>query len=119
MEGKAEKNKQQKSNNTIAELLSGDVLNSKFILDNLSYILFLLLLAAAFVYKNHYIKDLNKRIAINQRELDQNTAEFVDAKTRFEIKTRRYKIAQALKDKGLVESQNALKVIRVTEKDSE
>jgi cell division protein FtsL len=112
--GETKENKQtNKSNNTLAQLLSGDVLNKKIITDNLGYIFFLLALSAAFVYKNHHIKEMNKSIANKQRELDQNTAEYVDAKTRFEFKTRRYRIAQNLKERNLIESQNAIKVIRV------
>jgi transcription elongation GreA/GreB family factor len=62
--------------------------------------------------KQKYGKQVLKDIQENRRELDQNTSDYIDAKTRLEETTRRYKMAEKLLKRELVESQNAIKVIK-------
>jgi hypothetical protein len=67
-----------------------------------------------FVAKGYYVKQLSDDIRTNQTELDQNTADYIELKTKFEEETRRYKLVERLKERELKESQNATKVIRVS-----
>jgi hypothetical protein len=75
--------------------------------------MFLLILL---ISKGYYGKQLNKDTEAAQRNLDQHSAEFIEAKARLELVTRRYKMAERLEERALKETQNATKVIRIKEK---
>jgi ABC-type transport system involved in cytochrome bd biosynthesis fused ATPase/permease subunit len=72
--------------------------------------MFLLILVIA---KGYYGKQVSKDLDNAQRELDQNTAEFIEAKARLELRTRRYKLAEKLAEREIKETKNATKVIRL------
>ena len=67
------------------------------------------------VAKGYYGKSVNKEMQETRRELDQNTAEYIEIKTMLEERTRRYKMVEKLKKKELFESENAIKVIKSNE----
>ena len=71
------------------------------------------------ISKGYYGKQLNKDTEAAQRNLDQHSAEFIEAKARLELVTRRFKMAERLADRQLKETQNATKVIRIKEKINE
>ena len=52
-----------------------------------------------------------------QVELDEKTAEYIESKARLEIMTRRFRLVERLGPKGLKETQNNTKVIRVKKED--
>jgi hypothetical protein len=62
---------------------------------------------------------VNKDIDTAQKELDQNAAEFIEAKARLELRTRRYKLAEKLEKREVKETKNATKVIRLKKKTNE
>ena len=99
--------------NALTQILNGEFLTKSFVLNNLPYIFFILLLLIAFVAKGYYVKQLNDEIRSNQSELNQNAADYIDFKTQMESETRRYKLVERLKDRELKESLNATKVIRI------
>lgn len=105
--------KAPKKKMNLAMFLNGEFLNRDFFFDNIYYIAFIIGLFILLVGKSYLVRGLNRDIANTQRELDQVSADYVEAKSRLEIGTRGYKIAHKLKHKNLVESQNAIKVIRV------
>jgi hypothetical protein len=72
--------------------------------------MFLLIIVIA---KGYYGKQVSKDLDNAQRELDQNTAEFIEAKARLELRTRRYKLAEKLAEREIKETKNATKVIRL------
>jgi cell division protein FtsL len=114
---KGQKQKAEKKNrdsNSLTQILNGEFLTKSFVLNNLTYIFFILLLLIVFVTKGYYVKQLSDDIRTNQTELDQNTADYIELKTQFEEETRRYKLVERLKERELKESQNATKVIRVS-----
>ena len=78
--------------------------------------MFLLILLVA---KGYYGKQVNKDLDNAQRELDQNAAEYIEAKARLELRTRRYKLAEKLETREIKETKNATKVIRLKRKDNE
>ncbi|MDO7613368.1 MAG: hypothetical protein MUQ75_03950 [Crocinitomicaceae bacterium] len=104
---------QGKKASALTQILNGEFLTKSFVLNNLPYIFFILFLLMVFVAKGYYVKQLNDDIKMNQTELNQNAADFIDQKTQLEDETKRYKLLERLKERGLKESLNATKVIRV------
>jgi len=102
--------------NAFAQILNGEFLTKSFVLDNLNYIFFIMFLLILLISKGYYGKQLNKDTEAAQRNLDQHSAEFIEAKARLELVTRRYKMAERLEKRALKETQNATKVIRIKEK---
>lgn len=105
--------------NAFAQILNGEFLTKSFVLDNLNYIFFIMLLLLLLISKGYYGKQLNKDSDAAQRNLDQHSAEFIEAKARLELVTRRFKMAERLSERALKETQNATKVIRIKEKVNE
>jgi ABC-type transport system involved in cytochrome bd biosynthesis fused ATPase/permease subunit len=109
---------QQKSTKTnkssaFAQILNGDFLTREFVLNNLNYIFFIMLLLLILISKGYYGKQINKDIDNAQRNLDQHAAEYIEAKARLELVTRRYRMAKRLESRDLKETKNATKVIRI------
>lgn len=125
--GKAEKSasgteksaKRGKDTNALTQILNGEFLTKSFVLNNLPYIFFIILLLIVFVAKGYYVKQLNDEIKINEAELNQNTADFIEVKTKLEEETKRYKLLEKLEDRELKESLNATKVIRIKKPSNE
>jgi len=105
--------KRGKDTNALTQILNGEFLTKSFVLNNLPYIFFIILLLIVFVAKGYYVKQLNDEIKINEAELNQNAADFIEAKTKLEEETKRYKLLEKLEDRQLKESLNATKVIRI------
>ena len=110
------KNRKGSKANAFAQILNGEFLTKSFVLDNLNYIFFIMFLLILLISKGYYGKQLNKDTEAAQRNLDQHSAEFIEAKARLELVTRRYKMAERLEKRALKETQNATKVIRIKEK---
>jgi hypothetical protein len=111
-----------KKQSALMIILNGDFLTKDFVLNNLAYILFLFLLLFVLVAKGYYGKSLVKKVQETRTELDQNTADYIETKTLFEERTRRYKMVERLKQKDLIESENAIQVIKsnaILEQDEE
>jgi hypothetical protein len=105
--------KRGKDTNALTQILNGEFLTKSFVLNNLPYIFFIILLLIVFVAKGYYVKQLNDEIKINEAELNQNAADFIEAKSKLEEETKRYKLLEKLEDRQLKESLNATKVIRI------
>jgi len=101
-----------KKQSALMIILNGDFLTKDFVLNNLAYILFLFLLLFVLVAKGYYGKSLVKNVQETRIELDQNTSDYIETKTLFEERTRRYKMVERLKEKELIESENAIQVIK-------
>jgi len=108
-----------RDSNALTQILNGEFLTKSFVLNNLTYIFFILLLLIVFVAKGYYVKQLNTEIRSNQSELNQNAADYIDFKTQLESETRRYKLVERLKERELKESLNATKVIRINKNTNE
>lgn len=117
---KASKSEKRSSKSSaFTQILNGDFLTKEFVLNNLNYIFFLMFLLILIVAKGYYGKQVNKDIDTAQKELDQNAAEFIEAKARLELRTRRYKLAEKLEKREVKETKNATKVIRLKKKTNE
>jgi len=110
---KSSRKERVKKPNPVAQILNGEFLTRSFVLNNLPYIFFSLFLLILFVAKGYYVKQIKDEIRATQIEIDQNSADFLEVKTAFEIETRRQKLIEKLSDRALQESLNATKVIRL------
>ena len=106
-----------KKSNAFMQILNGEFLTKEFFLNNLNYIFFIMALLLVIVSKGYYGKQLIDETNKTQRELDQKAAEYIEAKSRLEFITRRYKLVEKLKSRDLQESQNTKKVIRLKKTD--
>lgn len=99
--------------NAFTQILNGEFLTREFVLNNLSYIFFIILLLLLIVGKGYYGKQLSKDVDTAQKELDEMTADYIEAKARMEEETRRFKLVEKLGPSGLKETVNPTKVIRL------
>jgi hypothetical protein len=97
----------------LVQIINGEFLTRSFFLNNLGFIFYIIFLLLLVVGKGYYGKQLSKDVETTQKELDELTADYVEAKTKFEEETRRYKLVMKLGPKGLTESENETKVIRI------
>ena len=105
--------------NILIQVLNGEILTRDFVLNNLTFIFFILLLLMLMVAKGYYGKQLQKDITDLQADVDAKTAEYIENKARLEESTSRYRLVQALEKRGLKETVNPVKVIRLKRKDNE
>jgi cell division protein FtsL len=104
-----------KGGNRVAQILSGDFLAREFFIQNLGFIFFVMLLLLLLVAKGYYVKQLSDNIIKTERELDDINTDYVELKARFLEETRRDKLVEKLKERGLKEPTTPPKVIRVKE----
>lgn len=105
--------------NLLIQVLNGEILTRDFVLNNLTFIFFILLLLMLMVAKGYYGKQLQKDITDLQADVDARTAEYIENKARLEESTSRYRLVQALEKRGLKETVNPAKVIRLKRADNE
>ena len=106
-----------KTSRAFAQILNGDFLTKEFVLNNLSYIFFVIFMLLLVVAKGYYGKQLSKDVETTQRDLDEITAEYVEVKAAVEEATRRQVLVEKLLPKGLKETVNPTKVIRLKKND--
>lgn len=114
---KKETSSVNKRPNALIQILNGDFLTKEFVLNNLSFIFFVILLLLLLVGKGYYGKQLSKDAEKSQIELNELSANYVETKAKLEEETRRYKLIEKLSPKGLMETVNPTKVIRVKKND--
>lgn len=108
-----------KRSNLMIQILNGDILTRDFVLNNLGFIFFILLLLMLMVAKGYYGKQLTKDIANLQTEVDASTAEYIENKAKLEEETARYRLVEKLEKRGLKETLKPVKVIRLKAKKDE
>ena len=99
-----------------AQILNGDFLTREFVLNNLNYIFFVILLLLLIIGKGYYGKQLTRDVDDAQNHLNEVTSDYVEAKARLEEQTRRYRLVEKLEPRGVKETQQETKVIRIREK---
>lgn len=99
--------------NTLIQILNGDFLTKEFVLNNLNFIFFIILLLLLLVGKGYYGKQLAKDADTAQKELDEMSANYVEVKAKLEEETKRSRLKERLEPKGLHETVNPTKVIRI------
>ena len=104
--------KRSKNSRSVAMIFNGEFLTKDFVLNNLPFIFFLILLMILSVGKGYYSKKLKKEEDGAKESLHQLRADLVELNARFEEESLRYKLVDKV-DSGLVETLNATKVIRV------
>lgn len=99
--------------NLLVQVLNGEILTRDFVVNNLTFIFFILFLLLLMVSKGYYGKQLQKDINTTQSEVDAQTAEYIENKAKLEELTTRYRLKRVLERRGIKESVNPVKVIRV------
>lgn len=99
----------------LISLVSGDILTKEFVLNNLSYIFYVIFLLVLLVGKGYYGKQLTKNVDQSQKELNEILGDYVAKKARLEEETRRIQLVEELTPYGLKETVNPTKVIRLKE----
>lgn len=117
--GKKLKKDAVKRPNLFVQVLNGDILTRDFVLNNLTFIFFLLFLLLLMVAKGYYGKQLAKDIDTEDTEVRAKTAEYIENKARLEESTARYRLVEALEKRGLKETVNPAKVIRLKPNENE
>jgi cell division protein FtsL len=108
-----------KKQSLLVQILNGEILTKDIVLNNLTFVFFVLFLLLLMVAKGYYGKQLQKNIVDLQADVDAKTAEYVEGKAKVEESTSRYKLVQKLEQRGLKETVNPAKVIRVKKADNE
>ena len=103
--------------NALVQILNGEFLTKEFVLNNLNFIFFIIFLLLLLVAKGYYGKQLSKDAEKAQIELNELNSNYVETKTKLEEETRRYKLVEKLSKRGLNETVNPTKVIRIRKKD--
>ncbi len=107
----------KKRPNALIQILNGDFLTKEFMLNNLNFIFFVIFLLLILVGKGYYGKQLSKDADNAQIELNELSANYIEMKAKLEEETRRYKLIDKLSSKGLNETVNPTKVIRIRKED--
>lgn len=102
-----------KTSRAFNQILNGEFLTKEFVLNNLNFIFFVIFLLLLVVAKGYYGKQLSKDVDTTQKEVDEITAEYVEAKAKLEEVTKRQVLVEQLGPKGLKETVNPTKVIRL------
>lgn len=105
--------KPAKRPNILVQVLNGDILTRDFVLNNLTFIFFILFLLLLVVGKGYYGKQLTKDIDALQTDVNAATAEYIENKAKLEESTTRYRLVEMLERRGLKESLKPAKVIRI------
>jgi len=95
------------------QILNGDFLSKDFIVSNLNFIFFLILLLLLIVGKGYYGKRLGDQIVSNQKEIDQLTTDYVESKAKLQETTQRSRLVKELETTGLKETEIPTKVIKI------
>lgn len=112
---KATGTKKSSKPSAFVQILNGDFLTKEFVLGNLNFIFFLILLLILVVGKGYYGKQLSNQVNDKQDELDEITGEYFEAKARLEENTQRSILIEKLEETGLKETVNPTKVIKIEE----
>jgi cell division protein FtsL len=102
-----------KQSKTMVQIMNGEFLNKGFVLNNLSYIFFVIFLLILIVTKGYYVNQLSDDISDTEAEVGNITADYVETKAALEELTRRTELIERLSPLGLRETVNPTKVIRV------
>jgi len=103
----------EKKPSAFVQILNGDFLTKEFMLNNLTFIFFVMFLLLLTVSKGYYGKRLSDDVNRTQDELNELTSDHFEAKTRLEEETQRVKLVDELASQGLKETVNPTRVIRI------
>jgi hypothetical protein len=98
-------------------LINGEFLTKEFVLNNLTFIFYLIFMLLLLVAKGYYGKQLTKNVDLSQKELNDVLGDYVEKKALLEEKTRRIQLVEELAPHGLKETVNPTKVIRLRKND--
>ncbi|SFT68007.1 hypothetical protein SAMN05216474_1753 [Lishizhenia tianjinensis] len=107
------------SSKTFMQIINGDFLTKDFVLNNLTYIVFIVMLLILIVGKGYYVNQLAKETSNMEKELNQMTSDYVENKAKLEEETRRQVLVDKLTPLGLKETRKPTKVVRIKKEERE
>lgn len=110
---KTEKKTSKRSKSAFVQILNGEFLTKEFVLNNLTFIFYIIFLLLLLVGKGYYGKQLAKDADKAQDELNELSADYLEVKAKLEEETRRQILIEKLGGEGLIETVNPTKVIRI------
>lgn len=113
---KKKKASKERKPNAFVQILNGDFFTKEFMVSNLNFIFFIMLLLLLIVGKGYYGKQLSKDVVTMQEELKEATSDYSEATTRLEEETAIDELKDQLGASGLIKTENPIKVIRIKEK---
>jgi len=116
--GNMSRSKQAENSSAIAQILNGEFLTKDFVLRNLNFIFFIIFLLLLSVSEGYYGKQLFEEVEAREKEIEEITAEYVEAKAKLEEITQRQVLIDKLEQRGLKETVNPTKVIRIQADDN-
>lgn len=108
----------RESSKTFMQIINGDFLTRDFVLNNLAFIVFIVVLLIFIVGKGYYVNQLGKTISESEKELNQMTSDYVETKARLEEQTRRQVLVEKLDPLGLKETRKPTKVVRLKKEET-
>jgi len=114
----ASKTNNKSGGGVMTQILNGEFLTKEFVLNNLNFIFFIIFLLLLSVSEGYYGKQLFEQVEQIQKETEEITAEYVEAKAKLEEITQRQVLIDKLEQRGLKETINPTKVIRINEKNT-
>jgi cell division protein FtsL len=116
-EKKAKKESTKKSTSskttTLMQIINGDFLTKEFVINNLTFIFYFIFLLILLVGKGYYDKQLTSEVDQTQKELNDLMGDYVAKKAQLEEETKRITLVRELEPRGLKETVNPTKVIRI------
>ncbi|MFA7274270.1 MAG: FtsL-like putative cell division protein [Crocinitomicaceae bacterium] len=116
-EGKVKKEPTKKSTSgkstTLMQIINGDFLTKEFVINNLTFIFYFIFLLILLVGKGYYDKQLTSEVDKTQKELNDLMGDYVAKKAQLEEETKRITLVRELEPRGLKETVNPTKVIRI------
>jgi hypothetical protein len=100
----------------VVQILNGDFFSREFVIENLGFIFYIMLLLLLIVGKGYYVKQLSDEIVATDKSLDETVSDYVEMKVKFEENNMRGNLLEELDGTGLVESIEPPKVIRIKKK---
>ena len=113
----AKKAERRAKPNTFVQILNGEFLIKEYVIKNLTFSFFLFFIMLLTIGKGYHDSQLIKDIETAQKKLDATTAEYVEAKAKLEEETKRSELVDKLGPRGLKETTNPAKVIRIKKED--
>lgn len=89
---------------TLNQLMNGDFLTKKYVVDNFPFIAFVGFLIVMLIAKGYYVQGLNNNIEKTKIELGEINAQKVTFGSELHLKKRRKNMLEKLESKGLKES---------------
>lgn len=110
---KRAKTRENKAVKSVLQVVNGDVLTKDFVLKNLPFLLFLSVVLVMYIGYGYHAQKVSKDIKSLEKEILELNAEEVTLRSDLNKVSRQKTVARKLKNKGVKESEEPLKIIAI------